>query len=166
MADVPTLSAQKAIKHFQKFGLKVAMVVVGNLGTARGIARQLGIGQCLDEVLHGSKTEEIRKLQRSGEVVAMAGDGINDAPALAAADIGIAVGMDVVIEASDITLMREDLLSVPQAIILSETTMRLIKQDLCGAFFITSSAFLLQQVFYILLPEFYLIPNMPLQQWH
>ncbi|MEN6621786.1 MAG: heavy metal translocating P-type ATPase [Smithella sp.] len=137
MADVPKLSAKKAIKNLQNRGLKVAMVTGDNKGTAEAIARQLGIDWILAEVLPGSKAEEIRKLQRLGEVVAMVGDGINDAPALAAADVGIAIGagMDVAIEASDITLMRDDLLSVPQAIILSEKTIKVIKQNLFWAFF-------------------------------
>lgn len=137
MADVPKSSAKKAIENLQKRGLKVAMVTGDNKGTAHAIARQLGIDRVLAEVLPENKTEEIRKLQRSGEIVAMVGDGINDAPALAAADVGIAIGAgtDVAIEASDITLMRDDLLSVPGAIILSEKTMRVIKQNLFWAFF-------------------------------
>jgi Cu+-exporting ATPase len=137
LADVPKASAKKAVESLKHRGLKVMMVTGDNAGTAKAIAAQLGIDQVLANVLPGNKADEIRKLQKSGEVVAMVGDGINDAPALAAADIGIAIGAgtDVAIEASDITLIRDDLLGVPEAINLSQATMRVIKQNLFWAFF-------------------------------
>ena len=137
LADEPKDSARGAIEKLQARGLKVAMMTGDNMGTARAIAGELGIERVLAEVLPGNKAREIRKLQAAGEVVAMVGDGINDAPALAAADVGIAIGAgtDVAIEASDITLIRDDLMGVPQAIRLSETTMKVIKQNLFWAFF-------------------------------
>ncbi len=136
LADVPKDSAAAAAEILHRRGLKIAMITGDNEGTARAIAAQLKIEKILAEVLPANKAEEIRKLQEAGEVVAMVGDGINDAPALAAADVGIAIGAgtDVTIEAGDITLIRDDLTGVPQAINLSQATMRVIKQNLFWAF--------------------------------
>ena len=135
-SDQPKPSASAAIAELKGMGLKVAMITGDNEGTANAMGKTLGIDRILSEVLPGDKAAEIHRLREEGEIVAMVGDGINDAPALAAADIGIAIGAgtDVAIEASDITLMRDDLLAVPRAIRLSFETMRTIRQNLFWAF--------------------------------
>ena len=135
-SDQPKPSASATIAELKGMGLKVAMITGDNEGTANAMGKTLGIDRILSEVLPGDKAAEIHRLREEGEIVAMVGDGINDAPALAAADIGIAIGAgtDVAIEASDITLMRDDLLAVPRAIRLSFETMRTIRQNLFWAF--------------------------------
>lgn len=161
-ADQPKPSAAAAIAALKGMGLKVVMITGDNAGTAKAMGKTLGIDRILAEVLPGDKAAEIRRLREAGEVVAMVGDGINDAPALTAADIGIALGAgtDVAIEASDITLMQDDLLAVPRAIRLSFETMRTIRQNLFWAFIyniigIPIAAGLLYPLWGILLnPEF------------
>jgi Cu+-exporting ATPase len=140
LADGPRESSRDAIETLKHMGLEVAMISGDRQETARVVARELGVQRVLAEVLPGEKASEIRRLQESGEVVAMVGDGINDAPALAAADVGIAIGAgtDIAVEASDITLMRDDLRLVPAAIQLSSMTMKIIKQNLFWAFFYNS----------------------------
>jgi Cu+-exporting ATPase len=137
LSDVPKDTAAETVKALQTMGLKVAMITGDNESTARAMGRTLGIDRVLAEVLPGEKAREITRLKAQGEIVAMVGDGINDAPALSAADIGIAIGAgtDVAIEASDITLIRDDLRAVPEAIRLSFRTMRAIRQNLFWAFF-------------------------------
>ncbi len=137
LSDVPRDSAREAVEALNRMGLQVAMITGDNEKTARAIAGELGIQRVLAEVLPADKADEIRRLQEGGRVVAMVGDGINDAPALTAADIGIAIGAgtDVAIEAGDVTLMQSDLKLVPSAIRLSYQTMRVIKQNLFWAFF-------------------------------
>jgi Cu+-exporting ATPase len=137
LLDVPRISAAGAVAELKSMGLRTAMITGDNEKTARAIGDILGIEHILAEVLPGDKADEIRRMQAQGQVVAMVGDGINDAPALTTADIGIAIGAgtDVAIEASDITLIKDDLRTVPMAIRLSFQTMKVIKQNLFWAFF-------------------------------
>lgn len=136
VADVVKENSAKAIKKLHDMGIEVAMITGDNKKTAAAIANQVGIDRVLSEVLPQDKSSEIKKLQDKGKFVAMVGDGINDAPALAQADIGMAIGSgtDVAMESADIVLMRSDLLDVPTAIRLSKSTMTNIKENLFWAF--------------------------------
>jgi cation-transporting ATPase V/Cu+-exporting ATPase len=136
VADTLKDGAAETVAELHRMGLPVAMITGDNVRTAHAIAQRLGIDTVLAEVLPADKQSEVIRLQDSGEVVAMVGDGVNDAPALVAADLGIALGTgtDVAIESSDLTLMRGELAGVPTAIRLSRRTYRTIWQNLGWAF--------------------------------
>ena len=136
VADVVKESSIRAIKKLHEIGIEVAMITGDNRRTAEAIARQVGIDIVLAEVLPEDKAMEVKKLQELGKKVAMVGDGINDAPALAQADVGMAIGSgtDVAMESADIVLMRSDLMDVVTAIQLSKKTINNIKQNLFWAF--------------------------------
>lgn len=140
VADTIKPSSRQAVAALKALGMDVILLTGDNAGTAQAIARQAGISHVLSDLLPQDKEREIRRLQQEGKKVAMAGDGINDAPALARADVGIALGAgtDIAMESADIVLMRNDLLDVAGAIQLSRAVMRIIRENLFWAFFYNS----------------------------
>ncbi len=141
VADVVKKESIKAVTAMKKEGIEVWMLTGDNKRTAKTIADQVGIENIMSEVMPDKKSEKVKELQSQGKVVAMVGDGINDAPALTQADIGIAMGegTDIAMESANITLMRGDLMLIPETIKLSRRTMKIIKQNLFWAFFYNSA---------------------------
>ncbi|HFI0336884.1 TPA: heavy metal translocating P-type ATPase [Streptococcus suis] len=136
IADQVKSSSQAAIQALHQMGLEVVMLTGDNAKTAQAIANQVGIDRVISQVLPEDKAEQVKRIQASGKKVAMVGDGINDAPALAQAEVGIAIGSgtDVAIESADLVLMHSDLMDVPKAVRLSHLTIQNIKQNLFWAF--------------------------------
>ncbi len=140
VADAPKATSRQAVKRFHEMGVKVVMLTGDNEKTAEAVRMQMGIDEAISEVLPQGKDQKIQELKQQGHKVGMVGDGINDAPALARADVGIAIGAgtDVAIESADIVLIKSDLMDAVEAMELSKVTIKIIKQNLFWAFFYNS----------------------------
>ena len=136
IADPIRATSPAAVARLKRMGLEIVLLTGDDRQTAEAVARAVGIERVIAQVLPDEKLEQVRQVQQQGKVVALVGDGLNDAPALAQAHIGIAMGtgVDVALEAADIVLMRSDLLGVADAIGLSRRTMRIVRQNLFWAF--------------------------------
>ena len=136
VADTIKETAPRAIKELKEQGLEVIMLTGDNERTAQAIAKQVGIDQVIAQVLPEEKADKVKEIQSQGKKVAMVGDGVNDAPALVTADIGIAIGTgtEVAIEAADVTILGGELLLIPKAIKISHATIKNIRQNLFWAF--------------------------------
>ena len=159
VADTIKESAKEGIRDLQDMHIETVMITGDNIRTANAIAKQINVTRVLAEVLPEEKENEVEKIQKEGKIVAMVGDGINDSPALAKADVGIAMGSgtDIAIESSDITLVNKDLRSVAMSIRLSKSTMAIIKQNLFWAF--GYNVILIPVAMGILYPFFHLLLN-------
>ena len=137
IADPIKIDSPQAIKRFQDLGIRVIMVTGDNVTTATAVAKRAGITEIRAQILPHDKADIVKELQTQGEIVGMVGDGINDAPALAQADVGIAIGTgtDIAIESADIVILQGSLVKVAEVIQLSKLTVSNIKQNLLGAFF-------------------------------
>ena len=151
IADTVKPTSAEAVARLRGLGLSPVLLTGDNARAARAVADRVGIGEVLAGVLPAGKADAIRQLQDAGRVVAMAGDGVNDAAALAQADLGLAMGTgtDAAIEAADLTLVRGDLLAVPDAIRLSRRTLRTIKGNLFWAFAYNTAAIPLAALGYL-----------------
>lgn len=167
IADPIKPTSAQAVRKLNELGIHTVMLTGDHTSVANAIAKELGISQVIAQVLPDQKAQHIQALQQQGRKVAMIGDGINDAPALALADIGIAMGSgsDVAIESAQMTLLNSSPTSVVSAIELSKATLRNMRQNLFGAFIYNTLAFLSQRVCFTQRLDFYSAQLSPVRRW-